>query len=57
MNLLEKIVGFSEHRKIVVAFGDHDPPEFQRQSREMSQVSSLKIIKIGTSKLNTVIVL
>ena len=38
MNLLEKIVGFSEHRKILVAFGDHDPPEFQRQSREMSQV-------------------
>ena len=39
MNVLDKIVSFSQNRSLIVAYGDHDPPEFQRQSREMAEVS------------------
>ncbi|XP_053396077.1 kynurenine formamidase-like [Mercenaria mercenaria] len=33
---LDKIAGFSEKRRFIVAYGDHDPPEFQRQSTEFN---------------------
>ena len=39
MSLLDKIVSFSQNRSLIVAYGDHDPPEFHRQSREMAEVS------------------
>ena len=39
MNVLDKIVSFSQNRSLIVAYGDHDPPEFHRQSREMAEVS------------------
>ena len=39
MNVLDKIVSFSQNRSLIVAYGDHDPPEFHRQSKEMAEVS------------------
>ncbi|XP_060594367.1 kynurenine formamidase-like isoform X1 [Ruditapes philippinarum] len=33
---LDKIVEFSEKRRFIVAYGDHDPPEFKRQSTEFN---------------------
>ncbi|XP_060579848.1 kynurenine formamidase-like [Ruditapes philippinarum] len=33
---LDKIVEFSEKRRFIVAYGDHDPPEFRRQSTEFN---------------------
>ena len=42
MNVLDKIVSFSQNRSLIIAYGDHDPPEFHRQSREMAEVSLIR---------------
>lgn len=36
MTYLDKIAEFSQNRRFLVAYGDHDPPEFQRQSTEFN---------------------
>ncbi|WAR08740.1 KFA-like protein [Mya arenaria] len=33
---IDNITQYSQNRRILVAFGDHDPPEFQRQSTEFN---------------------
>ena len=39
MQLVATIGSYSGHRHIIVAYGEHDPPEFHRQSRDMAAVS------------------
>lgn len=36
VKLVDKIGSYSGHRHIIVAYGEHDPPEFHRQSRDMA---------------------
>lgn len=38
-NFLKEIAQQSQHRHIVLAVGEYDPPEFRRQSGEMEKVA------------------
>ncbi|XP_055898041.1 kynurenine formamidase-like isoform X2 [Biomphalaria glabrata] len=50
LNFVQEIAHQSQHRHVVVAVGEYDPPEFRRQSGEMEQM--LRNFGVKTSYLD-----
>uniref|UniRef100_A0A2C9LT27 Alpha/beta hydrolase fold-3 domain-containing protein n=1 Tax=Biomphalaria glabrata TaxID=6526 RepID=A0A2C9LT27_BIOGL len=50
LNFVQEIAHESQHRHVVVAVGEYDPPEFRRQSGEMEQM--LRNFGVKTSYLD-----